>query len=543
MPEQDSLSAAFDELYHQVLALAPMRTSDPAGAIIQLGRLATVVEQAQVADLERGYLYFSCSSQLLNCAPATADRDAIRLGRTLAERALDLADPDSPQAWECRYNIANSLLEECDLDWPNTSGEALDWEPDFIEMRLRHSKVLCEARAMLFQISEAENAQGRTRSAACCNLANALDTSGRWAEAYDWYLRALEIAPDNGNAAGNLAQLLQFRIESGIGQTGHLATVYDHYLSLAQAAREGTIRFAGDDVADRWDSLRPTGSLGHFAHGPGDDPYHQWVAQHRLALSPAVEGLGTDDSRWDTATISTIFSSVDDPSTPAILGEMNVLKADFLVSRRLAFDAVTDIAEHELAQPESDTGYYVDTLDFALYGTPYSMLLLAQRSTLDVLDKTAVVANEHFECGDRPDRISFRKFWADNAGALRVDLVQGPGRARPVLALAELAVDMAAGGMYADSQALRNAGTHRIVHAALLDATGVTRLSRSSIDVVKLIESTLLALQVTRSAYLYLIDLVAMWNRPEDHAAEWVELRTPEYSPRPAQPDASGESA
>jgi tetratricopeptide (TPR) repeat protein len=543
MSDRASLSATFDELYEQFMAVAPMRSSDPASAIVELRRLAAVVEHAQITELERGYLYFSCSSQLLNCAPTTADREAIQFGRDLAERALERAEPDGPQAWECRYNIANSLLEECDLDWPDTSGDASEWEPEFIEMRLKHSNVLREARAMLFKISEAENAQDRTRSASCCNLANALDTSGRWAEAYDWYLRALEISPDNGNAAGNLAQLLQVRIESGIGQTGHLATVYDHYLSLAQAAREGTIRFAGDDVADHWDALMPTGSLGHFAHEPGEDPYHQWVAQHRLALSPAVEGLGTDDSRWDTATISTLFSSIDDPSTPAILGEMNVLKADFLVSRRLAFGAITDIAEHALAQPESDTGYYVDTEDFALYGTSYSMLLLAQRSTLDVLDKTAVAANDHFECGDRPDRVSFRKFWTDNTGALRADLVRGPGRARPVLAIAELAVDMAEGGMYADSQALRNAGTHRIVHAALLDATGVTRLSRSSIDVLRLIESTLLALQVTRSAYLYLIDLVAMWNRPEDRAGEWIELRTPEYSPRSSQSAADDDPA
>jgi len=59
--------------------------------------------------------------------------------------------------------------------------------------------------------------------------------------------------------------------------------------------------------------------------------------------------------------------------------------------------------------------------------------------------------------------------------------------------------------MYGASQALRNAGTHRIVHAALLSATGVTEDSRSRIDLLELMNSTVLALQVTRSAYLYLI--------------------------------------
>jgi hypothetical protein len=146
-----------------------------------------------------------------------------------------------------------------------------------------------------------------------------------------------------------------------------------------------------------------------------------------------------------------------------------------------------------------------------------------------VLDKTAVVANEHFACGVRPDKVSFRTFWTDQSGQIRPTLIKGPGRAFPALALAELSIDMGNGGMYAASQALRNAGTHRIVHAALLDATGVTRESRSSIDALKLFESTVLALQVTRSAYLYLIDLVAMWNHPDDHPGTYVPLATLEY--------------
>lgn len=241
-----------------------------------------------------------------------------------------------------------------------------------------------------------------------------------------------------------------------------------------------------------------------------------WVADLRLALSPAVEGLGTDELRWDSATIEVLYGENVEEMTPPILGAMNVLKSDFLVSRRLAFEAIMQFTD-DLTQPVDDSGYYVETLDYSLYGVQYSKLLLAQRSALDVLDKTAVVANEHFGVGDVPKRVAFRGFWTTKTGELREPLLKGPGRSLPNLALAELASDMATTGMYAASQALRNAGTHRIVHAALLSPTGVTEDSRSRIDLLELVDSTVLALQVTRSAYLYLIDLVAMWNHPDDH--------------------------
>ncbi|WP_460493303.1 LA2681 family HEPN domain-containing protein [Dactylosporangium cerinum] len=373
-------------------------------------------------------------------------------------------------------------------------------------------------------------ADPRTRSAAYCNLANSLDHSGRWAEAYDLYLRALEENPDNGNAAGNLAQLLLGRISNGVGQLGHLGAVYDKYVKMAQSLREGTLSFAGEATADRWDALGLTESEGHLSHGLGDDSdgYRIWVASHRLALSPAVEGLGTEDLHWDGAVIEQLYGTTAADVTPPILAEMNVLKSDFLVSRRLAFDGILHIAEGP-EQKDDDSGYYVETLDHSLYGTQYSRLLLAQRSALDVLDKTAVVINEYLNIGDRPDRVSFRKFWSETDGSVRANLVHSPARALPAFALSELAFDMDKDGLYEPSQALRNAGTHRIVHAALLDATGVTVDSRSRIDLFDLVDSTILALQVTRSAFLYIIDLVATWNHPDDHVGEYVPLPSYEY--------------
>jgi tetratricopeptide (TPR) repeat protein len=519
----------------ELLALGDAPDEKLTDSITRAEEIAAAVTASALPEKAKAALWFSASSNVLNCGFELGDEQVIHRGQRLAEQALAATTPDEPLHYQCRYNIGNAINALCELEHPEPDPGAAraEWEPTLIEARTRTRERLQTARREFFEVGTSRFADAHTRSAAYCNLGNLLDHSGRWAEAYDFYLRALEADPDNGNAAGNLAQLLSLRIATGIGQTGHIAAVYDKYVALAQELREGTLKFASAAVADRWDQLAPTESEGHLAHGLGDDDiidaeYRQWVADLRLALSPAVEGLGTDELRWDSATIQVLYGTSIEDMSPPILGAMNVLKSDFLVSRRLAFDGIAGLAD-DLAQTPDDSGSYVETMDYSLYGIQYSKLLLAQRSALDVLDKTAVVANEHFGVGDIPSKVSFRGFWATKSGQVRDVLVRGDGRSLPNLALAELAYDMASAGMYAPSQALRNAGTHRIVHAALLSATGVTKESRSTVDLAELVGSTTLALQVTRSAYLYLIDLVAMWNHPDDHPGSYLPFPDVRY--------------
>ncbi len=82
-----------------------------------------------------------------------------------------------------------------------------------------------------------------------------------------------------------------------------------------------------------------------------------------------------------------------------------MLKAEFLVARRLAFQGQAMHAESPVRQHPGDPGLYTDTLDGSLYGKPPALLLLAHRSALDVLDKIAVTANEHFGSGLVPARV------------------------------------------------------------------------------------------------------------------------------------------
>ncbi|WP_146073278.1 LA2681 family HEPN domain-containing protein [Arthrobacter sp. N199823] len=160
-------------------------------------------------------------------------------------------------------------------------------------------------------------------------------------------------------------------------------------------------------------------------------------------------------------------------------------------------------------QHHEDTGWFADTLDYSLYGEPPAMLILAQRASLDLLDKIAVAANEHFQTGLNPGNITFRSYWFDNgSGAIRKKLplpVDGHGAA---IALAELSFDICPEGLYPAAQTLRNAGTHRLVHLTHGEPTGVTENTHSTVDFLELIHACYESLRVARAAYIYLIDLV-----------------------------------
>ncbi len=516
-------------------ALGTAARDDLRVDIGEAAQIAASVNDSALPEKAKSALLYVASSVLINCGDELGDADVLRQGKGLAEQALISTTSNDPLHFQCRYNIANATSHLCGMDLPKPISGAVrsDWEPESVSCQVKHREDLQLVRREFLEIGDSVAADGGTRSASYCNLGNVLDHSGRWAEAYDYYLRALEADPRNGNAAGNLAELLRTRIGVGIGQTGHIAAVYDKYVTLAQELHEGTLEFASAASAERWSQLPLTESQGHLSHGlenpDGEDfEYRQWVAEYRLALSPAVEGLGTDELRWDTATIESLYGETAEEVSPPILGAMNVLKSDFLVSRRLTFEAVAQLTDG-LSQTPDDSGSYVETFDGSLYGTQYSKLLLAQRSALDVLDKTAVVANDHFGVGDSPRNVRFRGFWSSKDGQLREELVRGPGRSLPNLALSELAFDIAKAGMYGSSQALRNAGTHRIVHAAVESPTGVTDDSRSKIDLLELVKSTVLALQITRSAYLYLIDLVAMWNHIDDRQGVYITLPDVRY--------------
>jgi LA2681-like HEPN len=475
-------------------------------ALADLRALEAEVSTAALNSFEQRSLIFTLSSVMINLASDAGSTDDLKIGVEWATQLLD--DDGTPDVLipQAAYNRATGLteifgIEEADSHEPPVRSSS----PAY---RLAHLDGLREARSLYRRVGTDPLVPAEVRGRTLCNLGNVLDESGRWVEAYSAYSDALRADPTNGNAAGNLAELLRRRLGRPVDQRGHLAAVYDYYVTMAKSLRERTIELAGVATADRWDALELTGSHGHLRHA-GDqlDPYQQWIVRHRLALVASAEGLGSDSAQWDTASVKRVMRAAAEP-VPGIFGALNVLKAEFLVARRLAFRGEKMHAESDGRQHPDDPGLYTNTLDGAFYGEAPALLLLAQRSALDVLDKIAVTANEHFCTGLPPSRVEYLSYWKDlKTGQIRPQVEPVQDGHRLLLALAELATDLGDGGMYSRARLLRNAGTHRLVHATNGDPTGPTRDTFSTVNMRELQTATLEALQVVRAAYLYLIDL------------------------------------
>lgn len=468
--------------------------------------LDAALEAGELTGSSWAQLKYTCSSMLINIGDDRGNRDAVESGIRCAQDALE-RDGEPQLGEQLQYNVANGRASLHKLNAREWKSVDPGLPPGLIALRDRE---LLRLLRRGFSDVGYSDVHDDIRGRALCNLGNELDHSGRWVEAYQAYVDALAADPTNGNAAGNAAEMLRIRAARGRGLPGHYAALYDRYREQAQQHRVRTVELAGEEVAKRWDALPPSGSEGHVSHdGDPLDSYQQWIKQHRLALTLAVEGLGSDNLRWDSALIQGVTVPIEEPDPPRIFTSMNVLKAEYLVARRLAFEGETLLNESPFAQHPSDSGTYSDTLDMALYGETPARLVLAQRATLDLLDKIAVAANDHFETGVAPRRTTFATYWREPGEDVLRQGLPLPEKLRSAgVALAELAFDMDPAGMYPAAKTLRNAGTHRLVNLTWGDPTGATELAHSSVGARSLVQATREALRVARAAYIYLIDLV-----------------------------------
>jgi hypothetical protein len=173
---------------------------------------------------------------------------------------------------------------------------------------------------------------------------------------------------------------------------------------------------------------------------------------------------------------------------------------------------------------------YADTLDYATYGVQKSMLTLAQRACIDVLDKVAVATTEYFRIPVGTNSIYFSNRWfaAQKPGqppqwnqALRAHVEQGN---TALIALSELSLDVNKGGSLHQKKAFRHSSTHRFT---VLHDLGCNP-SRESVHVehsgleeftAVLIES----LQLARAAILYFVEMIAI-NESNNSAAQGLVM-------------------
>jgi hypothetical protein len=395
---------------------------------------------------------------------------------------------------EVTYNLANALVAAI-VHLPQDSSW-LDYQEANREYR-------AQARRLFWKVAHDREAALSLRSQAFTNLANQFSKTYRLGEAHDSRLAALRLDPQNGVAAFCAAQDLFWLFRQG--GCSDLTRVEAIMLAKVALLHEQRVaQYAGAQAAERMAAMAkelpdPPARSRHA------DPFVTWVENERLTLSPAVELVDPTLGKLDWLMLPGILEREAGVGgqPPPLFAMFNILKADFILARDLAWRANDDAGW-------PNTGRFSDTLDYATYGPGVSALLLAHRTALDLLDKVAVTANHYFELGNAPDKVFFGRIWRGSADKetgerklhqkVRKLIVKGD---YALYGLVELADDYDEKlGILRSYKDLRNSSTHRFVVLHNLGGGSNCRTAPEveHYDRIRFTEDVLSALRVARSA-------------------------------------------
>lgn len=473
---------------------------------------AKAIEEARLLPSDtpvKGILYTSLKAAVLIDAGSSArNKQAIEEGIELFRRLV----AQSPDQASFHYNLANGLMALTDQQ-PYAGSR---WYLDTASIR-------SEARSHLEKaISSKDNAP--IVSTAFANLGNSLIRSHRWVEAYDAYTSSLGHDRSNAIASTGAAKVLLRCADRGIGNRRILLSVAARHLKAANIHPGRIAELAGkraEDELTRLLQMQLPESDSPDLTGASD--YERFVARHRLALSPTIEGLDCALKRWDSLRFDSITEPIGTSGVPPLFAMLNVMKSDFLAARYLAYQALTG--------EFPNSGFYTDTLDYAVYGMVPSLLSLAQRACIDVLDKIAAATTEYFAIPGNVKVVYFWSRWFDNPrdgppfvwhSSLRPQIDKGN---TAIVALADLSFDLDEGGFLVRKKAFRHSSTHRFT---VLHDEGCTpsresaQIEHSGVREFKdqLIES----LQLARAAILYFVEMVSIAEKA--HAARSGKVGT-----------------
>lgn len=480
--------------FHEIdTSLHALTDRDPQEAVLAARALLPdeTLDARNIDSLKAG--------NLINAGVVASDESAVNDGVDIFRRLLH----EAPGRGDIQYCLANGLSAQADF----VRTPRPEWYPATAKLRR-------EARHLYWSASTNKSTSAEIAAQALTNLGNSLVKAYRFVEAYDSYLRALAFDTTNGIALTGAARILLRFAQDGTGDSGTLRVVAAQHLKKAQQHPDRIRELAGERGYQKLSKLLESKLLDV---GPPDlsaaSDYQQFVAKRRLALSPTIEGLDLTMHRWDSLHIESITESIDaEHGVPPIFAMFNVLKADYLAARFVAYSALNDDL------PES--GNYSDTLDYANYGLHSSYLALAQKSCIDLLDKVAVAASEYLGLPGSARGIYFTSRWfgerRKNDPLHWQQQIEDEIRENntALIALSEVAGDVIEGGFLEEKRGLRHAATHRFT--VLHDEGNTSDRESDYIDHFSrsvFVEQVVQALQLSRAVLFYFVDMIGIRER------------------------------
>lgn len=413
---------------------------------------------------------------------------------------LQLLLNNDPNRGDLQYCLANGFAGKADL----TSFSGPEWYCKTADLR---------RKARYYFRDAVEGKTGASiASQAFTNLGNSLIKAYRFIEAYDSYLSALNHEPTNGIALTGATKILLRFADEGTGDRDVLLGVAARHLKTAKANPERIRELAGERAYADLSKLLEVEIIGG---APPDltlaTDYQRFVSKHRLALTPTLEGLDLALPRWDSLRIESITEHINaGHGIPPIFAMFNVLKSDYLTARYFAYLGLT-------GENIADSGQYTDTLDYACYGIKYSMLTLAQRSCIDILDKVAIAVSEYLCLPGNLKKIDFQKRWFLNSKKeepltwqpeVYNEIILGN---TALIAITEVSYDIAEGGFLHNKKCMRNTSTHRFIVLHDIEKKPSRECQYIGHDNCDAFEGQLIeTFQLTRAVLFYFVEMIKL---------------------------------
>jgi tetratricopeptide (TPR) repeat protein len=261
------------------------------------------------------------------------------------------------------------------------------------------------------------------------NIANGLDTLGRFVEAIEFYRRAIDLAPDHGMARGNLGICLAtygVMLSGQPHQAGrcplsaflvraltHLVAAqnsplhpYDaHAFAVMRSRVQGLLQSIGQvEGITLGNEVRYTTQK--------EARYRQWCLTECLFLHP-LNDLDVFDA--GAADILHIPPVVDD--TAFMLSLFNQVKQEYATARYLLYEGI----ENKKAHFADREVMLTNVLDYSAHSICLEQVRIAFRMAYSVFDKIAFLLNHYLQLGIKPWKVNFRTLWHEKEDT-KVDL-------------------------------------------------------------------------------------------------------------------------
>jgi LA2681-like HEPN len=265
------------------------------------------------------------------------------------------------------------------------------------------------------------------------NLANQLDTLGRFVEAHAYWSAAIAIDSNFWMARANRGRGLM-HYAAALYDPGHteVFALYAHS-DLAKAVElisehphlgdyqlNSIFSKSAAQIANRFDleAVRKAHKPDDWKIGtePTERTYRRWCLDNVLFLNPLNDLEATSIAARDIMTLPDFITPINEP--PTVVGMFNELKQGFVSARWMLWEGIQSDEPH---LSDRDVLLY-NTLDYPAYGLSVEKVKVAFRMAYSTLDKIAYFLNHYFALGIPEREVSFRTIWREN------DKVKGKGK-------------------------------------------------------------------------------------------------------------------